>query len=75
MLKSSSKLWRLDAVMLSVVPGKQLGGPTFTAQGLLRVCAASGWKTKAERYFCFSPFSIKVKILFKFLSVNENSTR
>lgn len=33
----SSQLWQLDAELLSVVPGKELGSATLTAQ----VCAAS----------------------------------
>ena len=29
-------------------------------------------KTSGKHYFCFSPFSIEVKILFRFLSISEN---
>ena len=61
MLRHSSKLWRLDAEMLSVVPGKEFGRATLTAwgtQGLKGCCK------HAECYFCFSSFFIKAKILF-----------
>lgn len=57
--RHSSKLWRLDAGMLSVVWGKEFGGP-FSLLVVLAASVMSGWQTNAEH--CFPSLSFKVKV-------------
>lgn len=54
MLKDSAQLRGLNAEMLSVVPGEELGGAAFPAQG-------TPCNTNTLSYFRFSPFIIKAK--------------
>ena len=68
--RHSTKLWWLGAETLSVVPGKEIGRAPLTALGALGLY--NGSLKNTDRYFCFSPFFIKVKILFGFLSVGKN---
>lgn len=72
MLTDSSKLWRLDAKMLSVVPGVRSLAGYPPCSGVHAPSIMSHRKTNTERYFHFSPFSLKEKILLRFLLVSEN---
>lgn len=58
--------------MLSVVLGKEPGGhPCCLGCRVLAASVTAQCKTKAERYFCFLPFPIKVKIS-RLLLVSKN---
>lgn len=50
---------------------EELSGATLAAQGTYCLCKAC-CKTDNGHNFCFSPFSIKAKIPFRFLLVGEN---
>lgn len=71
MLADSSKLWRVGAEMLSVVPraGAWRGAlPAGSASASVTACS----QIHADSYFCFLPFFVKAKILLRSLSVSEN---
>ena len=52
-------------------PGKELGGAIPPAGGLA-ASTRDCYKTNTECNFCFLPFSVKAKILFRFLLVSKN---
>jgi len=58
--RRSSDLRPPDAEMLSVVLGKELGGP-LTAQSAHAASVKAGCNTNTERYFCFLSFYMKFK--------------
>ena len=60
--------------MLSVVPRKELGGATPTAQGAPCLLTAP-CKTNAECHFCSSPCFVQAKILFRFLSEEQSGIK
>lgn len=71
MLTDTVHGYRLDAEMLSGVPGKALGGACPAAWDAYRLYQRSLCNTNAEHYFHFSPFLLKTKVLFGLLSVSK----
>lgn len=76
MLPDSVGALGLDAEVLSMVLGKELGETTLSALGSCCLCnnaclCNSSSKTNAELCFHFSLFFTRAKI-FRFLSVIEN---
>lgn len=53
-------------------PGRSVEGPLLAA--LRCVASVRAGCKNATRYFCISPFLIKVKILFTFLSFSKSVT-
>ena len=53
--------------------GKELVGATFTAQDA-RCLYKGALQNRRRTLLLLSPFLIKAKILFRFLSVSENNT-
>ena len=73
MLRHGSELWWLDAEMLSVVLGKELGG----AIQLLGASAPEAGVAKQTlnttfTIFAFCLFLVKVKVFFLFFSAHKN---
>lgn len=59
----SSKLWHLDAEMLSVVSGKELGRP-LSLLGVRSASITAPTKQTLNGFFTFCLFFVKAKILF-----------
>lgn len=59
----------LHAEMLSLIPGKELGGATLQLWVLTAPITAC--KTNTKCYFHLLPFFMKAKILFRFLLVSK----
>ena len=51
-----------ESLMLSVVPGKELGGTSFMAKGCELHLQHTLCKINAKCCICFSPFFMKAKI-------------
>lgn len=72
MLIDSSKQWQPDADMVSVLPGEGVWHCQSRCVGVQIASVTAQCKTNVECYSCFSPFFIRAKILFGFLSVTGN---
>ena len=68
----TQKLWQLDAEMLNVVPGEELGGTTLL--GVLDASEMPAAKQMLNASFTFHLFFffVKANILFRFLLVGKN---
>lgn len=68
--RHNSKLWWLDAEVLSVVPGKECGGVALAA-GVRAVSTTAHCKTNAEWYFSFVSIFSKSENPVRFLWLSK----